>query len=40
MLKNMFEKTLKKEKTLTIVYAQEKKVEKDDICTINGISYF
>ena len=35
MLKNMFEKALKQEKRSTMVYAREKKVDKDALCLIN-----
>ena len=38
MFENMFEKILKQDKRLTIVYAREKKVDKDALCPINVIS--
>ena len=38
MFENMFENALKEDKRSTIVYAQEKKVDKDAMCPINVIS--
>ena len=39
MFENLFEKALKYDKRSTIVYAQEKKVDKDAICPINVICF-
>ena len=36
----MFKKALKLDKRLTIVYAREKKVDKDAICPIIVMSYY
>ena len=35
MFKNMFDKALKLDKRSTIVYAGERQVDKDAICSIN-----